>query len=95
MRATGRKFIGVWSIQKWALDLYSYNERYTLTKKNYRSAFYYRLVDTLDAFLEHNNLTPIPRFADEFPDSITLAQTVAVWKYIIQYQDRQKREGPA
>ena len=50
-------------------------------------------MDTLDAFLERNNLTPIPRFAEEFPDSITLAQTVAVWKYTIQYQDRQTREG--
>ena len=55
--------------------------------------FCYRLVDTLDAFLECNNLTPIPRFAEEFPDSITLAQTVAVWKHIIQLQERQKRDS--
>ena len=58
--------------------------------RNQLQCFHYRLVDTLDPFLERNNLTPIPRFAEEFPDSVTLAQTVAVWKHIVQYP---KREG--
>ena len=60
-----------------------------------QSCFYYRLVDTLDAFIERNNLTPIPRFAQEFPGDITVAQTVAVWKHIVQLQYRQKHEGQA
>ena len=32
------------------------------------------------------------RFADVFPDSITIAQTVAVWKHIVHYQERLKQD---
>ena len=42
-----------------------------------------RLVDTLEVFLERNGLPEIKHFRDEFPDSITLAQSVAVWKHIV------------
>ena len=31
-------------------------------------------------------------FYDEFPESITLDQTVAVWKHIVEYQERLKQE---
>ena len=29
-------------------------------------------------------------FSKEFPGTITLDQTVAAWKHIVQYQERQK-----
>ena len=32
------------------------------------------------------------RFYDVFPDSITIAQTVAVWKHIVHYQERLKQD---
>ena len=51
---------------------------------------YCSLKDTLEAFQERNNLHLIPQFAEEFPEDITLAQTTAVWKYIVEYQERQK-----
>ena len=47
-----------------------------------------RLVDTLEVFLERNGLPEVKHFRDEFPDSITLAQSVAVWKHIVRYQKK-------
>ena len=47
-----------------------------------------RLVDTLEEFLERNGLPEIKHFWDEFPDSITLSQSVAVWKHIVRYQKK-------
>jgi len=47
-----------------------------------------RLVDTLEVFLERNGLPGIKDFQDEFPDSITLAQSVVVWKHIVRYQSK-------
>jgi len=46
------------------------------------------LVDTLEVFLERNGLPEVKHFRDEFPDSITLAQSVAVWKHIVRYQKK-------
>ena len=50
-----------------------------------------RLVDTLDAHLENNNLERPPQL-EELPDDITLAETVATWKYVVHFQEKQKRE---
>ena len=52
--------------------------------------YFYSLVDVLDAFLDQNDLQPIPHFVGEFPEEITVAQTIAAWKYIVEYQERQK-----
>ena len=48
------------------------------------------LVGVLDVHLEQNGLPIIDKFADEFPDTITLGQTIAAWKFIVQYQEKQK-----
>ena len=45
-----------------------------------------RLVDTLEEFLDKNSLPAVKDFHDEFPKTITLAQSVAVWKHIIWYK---------
>ena len=50
-----------------------------------------RLVDTLDAHLENNNLEVPPQLG-ELPDDITLAETVATWKYVVHFQEKQKLE---
>ena len=50
-----------------------------------------RLVDTLDAHLENNNLEGPPQLG-ELPDDITLAETVATWKYVVHFQEKQKRD---
>jgi len=47
-----------------------------------------RLVDTLEVFLERNGLPRIKDFRKEFPNSITLAQSVATWKHIVRYQKK-------
>ena len=52
----------------------------------------YSLVSTLEAFWEQNILEYFPQLAEEFPGDITLAQTIAVWKYIVEYQERQKHD---
>jgi len=52
-----------------------------------------RLVDTLEVFLERNGLAGIKHFRDEFPGSITLAQSVAVWKHIVRYQKKLGTHG--
>lgn len=31
-------------------------------------------------------------FYDEFPETVTLDQTVAVWKHIVEYHERLKQE---
>ena len=49
----------------------------------------FSLKDTLEAF---EGLDLPAQFCDEFPESITLDQTVAVWKHIIFYQERLKQE---
>ena len=42
--------------------------------------------------MEFEGLDLPAQFFDEFPDSITLDQTVAVWKHIVFYQERLKQE---
>jgi len=51
------------------------------------------LVDTLEVFLERNGLVGIKHFRDEFPHSITLAQSVTVWKHIVRYQKKLGTHG--
>jgi len=50
-------------------------------------------VDTLEAFLEGNGLPQIKDFRKEFPETITLAQAVDVWKHIVRYQKRLGTHG--
>ena len=50
-----------------------------------------RLVDTLMAHLENNNLEGPPQLG-EILDDITVAQTVATWKYVVHFQERQTQE---
>ena len=50
-----------------------------------------RLVDTLMAHLEKNNLEGPPKL-EELPNDITLAETVATWKYVVHFQEKQKQE---
>ena len=52
-----------------------------------------RLVDTLEVFLERNGLPQIKDFREEFPETITLAQAVDVWKRIVWYQRRLRTHG--
>ena len=48
------------------------------------------LLDTLPLHLEASYLDPSPDL-DEFPDDIILAQTAALWKYIIiEFQAKQR-----
>ena len=42
--------------------------------------------------MEFEGLDLPAQFFEDFPDSITLDQTVAVWKYIVFYQERLKQE---
>jgi len=50
-------------------------------------------VDTLEGFLERNSLPEIEHFRKEFPNSITLSQSVAAWKYIVRYQKKLREHG--
>ena len=52
-----------------------------------------RLVDTLEVFLERNGLPQLKDFREEFPETITLAQAVDVWKRIVWYQRRLGTHG--
>ncbi len=57
------------------------------------SVFYiHSLVDTLEMFLERDGLTGVPNLRDGLPDTVTLGKTVATWKYIVGFQERQKHE---
>ena len=54
------------------------------------SIFFLSLLDTLPPHLEASDLEPSPDLV-ELPDDITLAQTAALWKYIIiEFQDKQR-----
>ena len=54
------------------------------------SIFFLSLLDTLPPHLEDSYLDPSPDL-DELPDDITLAQTAALWKYIIMdFQAKQR-----
>ena len=44
-----------------------------------------RIIDTLPIVLEDWKVAEIPGFEENFPHSIRLSQTIAVWKFIIQY----------
>ena len=50
-------------------------------------------MDTLEVFLERNGLPQIKDFREEFPETITLAQAVDVWKRIVWYQRRLVTHG--
>jgi len=50
-------------------------------------------VDTLEIFLERNGLPQIKDFNKEFPETITLAQAVDVWKHIVWYQNGLRTHG--
>ncbi len=52
----------------------------------------YRLADTLESFLERNGQPEVPNLAEGLPDTITLGKAVATWKYIVDFQERQKHE---
>ena len=45
----------------------------------------------LDVLPEMSNLK-VPTELRELPDDITLAQTVALWKYIVYYQSHQRQD---
>ena len=69
---------------------------YTLLLKNHFADFGFVAVYTqsplfslLEVLPEMSNLK-VPAELDELPDDITLAQTVALWKYIVEFQSRQK-----
>ena len=74
---------------------------YTLLKNHFLWAFAYLLIlvlllcihisSLLDVLPEMSNLK-VPAELDELPDDITLAQTVALWKYIVEFQSRQKQD---
>ena len=49
----------------------------------------YSLKHTLKEF---EDLHLPAQFLEKFPDSITLDQTVAVWKHIVFYQEKMKQE---
>ena len=49
------------------------------------------LRETLPPRLEASNLEPSPDI-DKLPDDITLAQTAATWKYIVQFQAQQRQQ---
>jgi len=38
----------------------------------------------------YDNLQLPENFKDDFPDTITVAQTVATWKHIVDYQKENK-----
>ena len=44
-----------------------------------------RMADTLPAVLDQWGVAEIPEFDVHFPQSITIGQSIAVWKNIIQY----------
>lgn len=53
--------------------------------------FVFRLRDVIvDDHFKHLGMEE--RFYDEFPDSVTLDQTVAVWKHIVLYQEKIKAQ---
>ena len=63
----------------------------SITCKKFSDDLFLRLKDVIvEGPFEHLEMDP--QFAEEFPDTITLAQTVAVWKHIVDYQDRLKQE---
>ena len=53
---------------------------------------FYRVKDTLEAFLNRNDLPQIQSL-NEFPAGITISQTIAAWRCIVDYQFK-VRQGP-
>lgn len=49
------------------------------------------LVEEVTIHNERYGLEPLPKFAEKFPKSITLGQTIATWKHIVHYQQKQER----
>ena len=49
------------------------------------------MADILRVHLEINELV-VPEELPEFPKDITLAHTVATWKYIVHFQARQRQD---
>ena len=43
------------------------------------------------AYLKNNNLEGLPKL-EELPNDITLSETVAMWKYVVYFQEKQKQE---
>ena len=56
-----------------------------------KHAFFSTQCSLLDVLPEMNNLK-VPTELRELPDDITLAQTVALWKYIVHYQSHQRQD---
>ena len=51
----------------------------------------YSLVEEVTIHNKRYGLEPLPRFAERFPKSIKLGQTIATWKHIVHYQQEQER----
>ena len=51
----------------------------------------HRLADTLQAYVDANEQTECQVDNCKLPDDITLDQTVAMWKYIVTFQAKQKQ----
>ena len=48
--------------------------------------FKFRIVGTLEPFLDDQGLPEIPNFDEKFPDDIVVGQTIAIWKHIVKFQ---------
>ena len=53
----------------------------------------FRVKETLEEFLGRNDLPQVQSgFKKEFPDSITISQTISAWKCIVNYQHKLKED---
>ena len=62
------------------IDLYNYNSNY--------SAYFFLI--SLKEVIVQDQFEHL-RISTEFPDSITLDQTVAVWKHVVLFQEKIKQ----
>ena len=53
---------------------------------------FFRLLDTLEVYLDQYTTKKLPLGIDRFPDSITVGQAVSTWKEIVKYQNRYETE---
>ena len=51
------------------------------------------LVDDVLENLSFGDTEMLKKTLESFPKDITLGQTVATWKHIVQYQERLRKEG--
>ena len=50
----------------------------------------FRVKDTLEEFLDRNDLPQIQSF-NEFPGDITLSKAIAAWKCVVNYREKVKQ----